>query len=302
MVVSTTLAGYFTFKSLPKVTDNQTILILGKGGEGHIAPNLTDTIMVVHFDSDNKSVGVLSLPRDIWITAIRAKLNTAYHYGGFEMAGESVKSVTGFTPDNFLVVDFTLFTDLIDVVGGIEVDVDKSFVDEKYPIAGKENDLCDGDRTYACRYETVQFTEGKQIMDGETALKFVRSRNAVLDEGSELAREKRQQNVISAIKEKMLSWKVFLDFKVVRGVYNTVLSHLETDISFDRSIALIKFVYDARDSVKFLSIPEEMFTVSQDDRRYDRQYVFLPSSGSWIEFQNWLKQELLVTTQPTQTY
>lgn len=280
-----------TYSLIPKIESPVSILILGKGGEGHTAPNLTDTIMIAHLNKNNKSINVLSLPRDIWIPEIRAKLNTAYHYGGFKMAGESVGSITGYTPDNFLVVDFSLFKDLIDIMGGIEVDVERSFTDEKYPIEGKENDLCDGDYTYACRYETLQFTKGLQYMDGETTLKFVRSRNAILEEGSDTAREKRQQKVVTAVKEKVLSKEVLFNYKVIKKIYDTVIFHLETDIDSQETLALAKFALAAKDNINFLSIPEDMITVSKDDKKYDRQYVFIPASGSWNEFQAWFKNQ-----------
>ena len=191
--------------SFPKIENSISILVLGKGGEGHTAPNLTDTIILSYLNIENNSVNFLSLPRDIWIPEIRAKLNSAYHYGGFKMAGDSVTSITGLPINYTVVIDFSLFKDLIDNVGGIKVHVENSFTDEKYPIEGKENDLCDGDRLYRCRYETLQFTQGEQNMNGELALKYVRSRNASGDEGTDIAREKRQQKVIEAIKEKILS-------------------------------------------------------------------------------------------------
>ena len=103
-------------------------MVLGKGGEGHIAPDLTDTIMLVNLNPNVSKISILSLPRDIWIPAIRAKLNTAYHYGRFDLASSSVSSVTGITPNYYVVVDFSLFKDLVDTVGGINVDVGNSFI------------------------------------------------------------------------------------------------------------------------------------------------------------------------------
>ena len=66
--------------------------------------------------------------------------------------------------------------------------IPKAFTDSQYPIAGKENDACGGDATFACRYKTVQFQAGSQHMDGKTALMYVRSRHAEGDEGTDFAR------------------------------------------------------------------------------------------------------------------
>lgn len=291
LIFSTVIAGFITIKKMPSLNSNMTLLILGKGGEGHTAPNLTDTIMITHLNVDKNSISFVSIPRDVWIVEIRAKLNTAYHYGGFEMAKDSVQTITGLRADNLIVVDFSLFKDFIDAIGGISVNVENSFVDEKYPIAGKENDLCEGDRTYACRYETITFSEGLNEMDGETALKFVRSRNSVLDEGSELARENRQQIVVSAIREKLVKEVVFSP-STINEIYNVALDHLESDLDMETLMALAKFVYQAKDNISFQTLPEELLTVSQNDRRYDRQYVFIPRGGNWKEVQEWINSRI----------
>jgi LCP family protein required for cell wall assembly len=276
------------YSVIPDIETPVSILILGKSGEGHTAPNLTDTIMVMFLNPETKTINFLSVPRDIWISEIRAKLNTAYHYGGFKMANDSVKSITGVSPSNTVVVDFSLFKDVIDAIGGIQVDVENPFVDKRYPIEGKENDLCNGDFTYSCRYETLTFNAGVTQLNGETALKFVRSRNAEGDEGTDLARSKRQQRVISAIQNKMLSGDVLFNVSSLKKLYEVVVSHVETDLDQETAISLAKFVLQARQNINYISIPEEMIQVSQNDKKYDKQYVFLPKSGSWLEIQEWL--------------
>lgn len=288
------LLGLITLSSflIPKIEKPISILILGKGGEGHTAPNLTDTIMVVNINNSSKKLNVFSLPRDIWVAEIRAKLNTAYHYGGFQMARDSVTKITGLPINNIVVVDFSLFKDLIDSIGGINVNVERPFVDTKYPIAGKENDLCNGDRLFKCRYETLQFNQGVQHMDGETTLKFVRSRNAVGDEGTDIAREKRQQKVVEAVKEKLLSKDVILNLSRIRNLYSVFTSHIETDINKNNLALIIRFIIESKPKTNFLSIPNDVLKVSQNDNKYDKQYVFIPKSGSWKELQEWISNSL----------
>ncbi|MEK7472413.1 MAG: LCP family protein [Patescibacteria group bacterium] len=282
--------------SFPKIETPVSILILGKGGEGHTAPDLTDTMMLTYLNSNNQSVKLLSLPRDIWIAEIRAKLNSAYHYGGFSMASDSVKSVTGIPIDYTVVIDFSMFRDLIDSVGGIDVTIENSFVDEKYPIEGKENDLCNGDKTFTCRYETLQFTQGKQNMNGELALKFVRSRNADGDEGTDIAREKRQQKVIEAIKQKLFSKDVILNPFILKNLYEITISHLETDIDKTTLFSLVRFLFESKNNIIFLNIPDEVIEISQNNKKYDYQYVFVPKSGSWKELQEWITNQVQLPT------
>lgn len=290
VIASATIFG--TYYSIPKLNSSTAILILGKGGVGHTAPDLTDTIMISSLNVESKKVSFISLPRDIWIPEMRAKLNTAYHYGGFKMAKDSVYSVTNIPISYTVVVDFTLFRDLIDGIGGINVDVENSFVDEKYPIEGLENDLCNGDKTYACRYEVLDIKSGKQTMNGELALKYVRSRNAKGDEGTDLAREKRQQKVIAAIKEKMLSTELLLNPKAILNLYSIVLSHVETDLDKNSLLSIGRFLFESRSSINFISIPENMIQVSQNDKKYDKQYVFIPKGGSWKDLQEWIKNSI----------
>ena len=292
LIIFTGSVATYTYYKLPKIDSELSILILGTGGEGHTAPDLTDTIMQVVLNNEGKRTSILSLPRDIWIPEIRAKLNTAYHYGGFKMAGDSVTSITGLPISYTVVIDFSLFKDLIDSIGGINIQVENSFIDEKYPIAGLENDLCGGDRLYKCRYEILDIKSGEQNMNGELALKFVRSRNSESDEGTDIAREKRQQKVIEAIKEKLFSKDVIFKPSVLRKLYDVTTSHIETDIDKNNAISIVKFLFESRNNIKFLSIPEEMLQISQNDKKYDRQYVFIPKSGSWKELQEWIKDSL----------
>lgn len=291
-VVLTSVGMFYVYIKLPKLENSVNILILGKGGEGHTAPNLTDTIMLSKINKESQKVSIFSLPRDIWIDPIKAKLNTAYYYGGFKMVGESIKEVTGQPVNYVVVVDFSLFKDLVDSIGGINVEVENSFIDERYPIAGLENDLCDGDRLYKCRYETIQFSKGLHHMNGELALKFVRSRNAVGDEGTDLAREKRQQAVISAVRKKVLSREVLLDKNVLQNLYNILITHIETNMDQKTMMAIARFAVESKFSTNFLSIPDGILKVSQNEKKYDRQYVFVPKNGSWKELQEWIQKEM----------
>ncbi len=287
-----TLSIYYVF--IPKIETSVSILVLGRGGEGHIAPDLTDTIMFVNFNSSSDKISVLSLPRDIWIPETRAKLNSSYYWGkqksgnGFDLAAVSVAGITGITPAYFVVVDFSLFKDFIDALDGVKVNVINSFVDDNYPIEGKENDMCNGDKLYRCRYETVQFVQGIQYMDGKTALKFVRSRNAKGEEGTDFAREARQQVLISAVKEKVLSGDVLLNPTVIRNLIKVVSSHVETNIKYSDLKILTKFLLKSATNISFIKFPQELSEVSTNNPRYDRQYVLVPKNGSWEDFKIWL--------------
>jgi LCP family protein required for cell wall assembly len=195
-----------------KYQGRTNFVLLGIPGKTHEGVDLTDTIIFVSIGFKKSDILMVSLPRDIWLDSLKDKINTAYHYGeekkeggGFILAKSSVSEVVGLPVHYALLIDFEGFENIINLVGGIDVNVENPFTDNKFPIPGRENDLCNGDKEFRCRYETVSFRKGLQHMNGETTLKFVRSRNAEGDEGTDFAREKRQQQVILALQKKLLS-------------------------------------------------------------------------------------------------
>jgi len=288
----------FIFAPVSKIqsTDSRVnILVLGKSGEGHAAPDLTDTIMFTSISLNNPSIRLISIPRDIWIPEIRAKINSAYYWGkekdndGLFLSKNLVEGIIGQSIHYVVVFDFSSFTKIIDVLGGVEVNVERSFIDEKYPIAGKENDLCDGDKLFKCRYETITFIEGKQLMDGETALEFVRSRNAQGDEGTDIAREQRQQKIIIAVKNTVLSTKTLLNPKKMWGIWDILKETVETNISEQPGVIIARMILEARKNVKSSVISQDFLINPPISSKYDNQYVFIPKAGNWFEVEIWVK-------------
>ena len=280
---------------IKEISGRTNILVMGKGGAGHDAPDLTDTIMFVSVPSDNRPLSIISLPRDIWIPALRAKLNSTYYWGnqkedggGIVLAKSTVEEIVGQTIQYAVIIDFSGFKNIIDAIGGVEVNVEQAFIDEKYPIAGKENDPCGGDPEYKCRYETIEFKKGLQSMDGESALKFVRSRNAEGDEGTDLAREARQEKVIQAIKNKVLSADVLFSPKRMKALIGAVRTSTETDMDIDVAAILARRVLEDRENVKSNVLGEEFLLNPPISAKYDSLYVFIPKAGNWNEVHNWV--------------
>ena len=184
------------------------ILLLGIGGGTHAGADLTDTILVVSLDAKRNKMAMISVPRDLWSDTLKDKVNSSYHYGeekkkggGLTLAKVIVEDMVGLPIHYVLLIDFSGFESIIDIVGSIDVTVPKTFTDAEFPIAGKEDDLCDGDPQFRCRYESISFIAGKQHMDCETALTYIRSRHADGDEGSDFARGRRQQEALVALQE-----------------------------------------------------------------------------------------------------
>lgn len=123
------------------------ILLLGIGGGSHDGPNLTDTIMVASYNTSTHKAVLVSLPRDLWLDADQSKVNAIYQKGldkgdGLGMAREGIGKVLGINIPYAVRIDFNGFVKAVDLVGGVDVNVEHSFDDYIYPLSGKEDDLC----------------------------------------------------------------------------------------------------------------------------------------------------------------
>ncbi|MDP4011118.1 MAG: LCP family protein [Candidatus Roizmanbacteria bacterium] len=321
-----------------------TFLLLGYGGGIHEGTYLTDTIMVVNLDLEKKHVILVSLPRDIWVKVptknelFHSKINAVYQMGLFPknypdvdtslltednpsgLLKKVVEDVTGLKVDAFAAIDFQGFITAIDTLGGINVDVKKTFTDYEYPIEGEEDNLCERDEEFAliepivnkdlsdeeilkiysekpeleqfvkdikdhpplafpCRFEELHFDAGTTQMDGETALKYARSRHA-LEDGGDFNRALRQQNVLDSVKKKVLG--IGFIPKII-----PLLNELENHIITDLPLAdLNKILLESRNSNQYtidtLVLTDEFLTDGYSD---DGAYIVTPKEG----IDNWTK-------------
>jgi LCP family protein required for cell wall assembly len=262
-------------------------LILGEGGAGHEAADLTDTIILVSANQRTGKISLFSLPRDLWLPPLKTKINSLYHYGGFPQVKQEVSSIVDQPIQEVILVNFSDFLKIIDTLGGIHVLVDRSFDDYFYPVAGRENDACQGDPKLACRYEHIRFTAGWQKMDSQTALKFVRSRHSEdLQEGTDQARARRQQKVLLAVIKKMASPKIFsLAQKVL------IQGGIKTEISQKDCLSLAKFFLPFLGKMKIESFSLDEFFYHPQFHS-SGQWVLLPTGGNWEKMREYVNQKI----------
>jgi len=267
------------------------LLVLGVAGENHSGGDLTDSIIFVSLENQTGKTLVLSLPRDIWIAPLRAKLNSVYHYEGMEETKKAVGEILGQKVDYSLVIDFNLFTKMVDFLGGVEVAVERTFDDFKYPIAGRENDLCNGDKEYKCRYEHIHFEAGKQMMNSEQALKYVRSRNAEGEEGTDFSRSQRQQRLLLAVQRKVFTPQVLFNPRRLRNLIKLALSNIKTDIPGNKYLDLFKIAIKLRKNNFKMEVLNDGLLINPPPSKvkYDNQWVLIPKEGSWEAVQNHVK-------------
>jgi len=188
----------------------------------------TDTIMVLSYNHKTGDIVMISIPRDFFVgvqdQGWYTKVNALYSIGENEQKGqgmsvlkEKVQQMTGLELQYFAMIDFTGFQNIVDTMGGVDVEVDESFTG--YMESGKP---------YPYQWDVYEFTKGTTHMDGATALAYARLRHAYEpDEASDFARARRQQAVIMAIKSKALSSQAYLDPHKILDLISVVQDDLK---------------------------------------------------------------------------
>jgi len=315
-----------------------SILLLGYGGGKHEGGLLTDSIMVAKIDPKNQEVSLISVPRDLWVPiptsgeiSENRKINEAYAIGvddkkypnksteftgdagGGEMAKFVVGQILGFKIDYFAALDFDGFVKIIDILSGIDVKVEKTFEDPKYPIEENINDTCgrtdkdvkaltatmSGEKLedqFPCRYETLHFDKGLQHMDGTMALKFARSRHSITD-GGDFNRAARQRLVVTAVRDEIIN--IGFIPKIVPTI-QTLTSHITTDINFSKMNELVGKTVDIS-KYKIIPIALTDQNVLMNSIASTGQFVLIPKIGenNWSEIHQFIENKGISTTSAT---
>jgi LCP family protein required for cell wall assembly len=247
---------------LPTWTDTRRINILLMGidqrsGVQDPDPYRTDTLILVSIDPVAKSAGVLSIPRDLWVNvpgSVPATINTAYSVGeanaypggGPALAAETVRQLLGIRVDKYVLINFDVFLAVVRAVapGGTEICVRDSIYDPTYPDAGLGT-------------IEVRFDPGCQMLDAERLLQYARTRAT---QGSDFDRAARQQEVLRALREQVVSAGGIANF--IGGaptLWNEVSASVRTNLSFDEILQLGALMGD---------IPRERIQFGQIDNLY----------------------------------
>ncbi|GAB3171690.1 LCP family protein [Micromonospora palomenae] len=226
------------------------IMILGSDSRDHenSSGSRSDTIILAHLTKDRSSAQLISIPRDTWVHVPRsksgrggrdAKINAAYAWGGVPLMVQTVEEFTKVRIDHVTMVDFAGFKEIVDALGGVEVDVEKSFT-TKYSLDPS------GSRT---------FVGGRQTLDGAAALDYARERHAFAD--GDFARIRHQQQVIKAILDKAASGGVLAS----PGKLNSFVKATADAVAVDESLSLVDLAMKLRHlrsgNLKFFTCPSK---------------------------------------------
>ena len=222
----------------------------------------TDVMILVSIDTETNKVLLTSVPRDLWVNG--NKINALYIVYGEETLVDAFEKVTGLDVDGVIRVDFDCFEWLVNSMGGVPVNVERTFTDNTFP-----NKTDTG-------ITTVTFEQGYELLTGERALTYSRSRKGNNGEGSDLMRARRQhiilQGMINAIsQENSKFWPVdvpkFLNLLVNNGVYTTL------------SLDDVYYLWDFYKDKDLYSI--ESFVV-------DGEYVYHPGMYPESDYHAWV--------------
>lgn len=199
----------------------------------------TDAIMLIHISGDRKSVDVMSIPRDSWVSIPghgKDKINAAYSFGGPSLYIQTVEQVTGVRIDHLAFIDWEGFTALTDAVGGINLSFDKA-------VRGASGKM---------------YGPGVVHLDGTDALDYVRERKSL--PGGDFDRQKRQQNFLRAVMKKTLSQDTLSNPITLTKALDAATNNLSVDDEFTtaqmRSLALsLRSIRSS--NVTFLSVPND---------------------------------------------
>lgn len=238
------LMGYLKKDRLKTDSEGRTnVLIFGTAdeGKGHDGELLTDSLMVVSFNQDQKTATLVSIPRDLYVqydvpcaVGYYGRINAVYECGSspdgsIERFGENEKAgaaaiqkvitrVTGLDIQYYVHLSFTAIIKTVDIVGGVEVVIDSP--DPR----GVYDPNFDWECNYTCTY--VKYKNGPTgLMDGKHALALARARNAAGGyglPGSNFDREQYQQKIMIALLEKATSTGTLTDLNKVRNLINSL--------------------------------------------------------------------------------
>ncbi len=297
------------------------VLLMGHGDPSHPGGDLADSLVVVRLDTRVKEVALVSVPRDTWVALPVAdnqsenhKINEAFVVGkragddeaGFQMIKQAVTKVTDLPIHYYVSIDFSGMNQAIDVLGGVEVNVPQAFDDYFYPVKGRELETCgrspaditalsatlsgfELEKQFPCRYEHLHFDAGPVEMNGETVLKFVRSRHSD-QSGGDFARAERQQAVLIGIKEQLISLDAL---KKAPAFFDQLVHLVKTDL--DQEIV--------KKAAELITNPSEFQVnkivlstdnVFSDGKSATGQYILVPKAGAdqWQEVHQFINQNL----------
>jgi len=292
-----------------------SILLIGYGGAGHQGGMLADLIQIAHIDFEKQVLSFISVPRDLELRLDNDTYRKINNVFSSQMSGtepminagqvtkELLSSVSNLNIKYFIAVDFVGFQRLIGrELGSIEVEVAENFEDQWYPVEGKQLEPCgysneeiaqltatlsgfELEKQFACRYETIYFPAGSQKMEGDDALKYVRSRHS----SSDFDRSRRQVEVLTGVRNKLFDLEALNN---IPRFFKQVNQHVYTDLDLEILEYFAPLLINANEfEIRNINLSTENVLNSS---KSNNGFVLVPKGGhnNWIELQNFIQNAL----------
>ena len=248
------------------------------------APILTDTIILVSLNLKSGHVSLLSLPRDLWSSQYQTRINALYFYGQEKYPSspeqfptDVIARMTGVPINYTLLISLDTLSQLVDVTGGVDIEVLESFTDEQFPLNDVDVSL---ETDPAKLYKTISFSQGWETMSGERVLEYIRSRYSNGDTGTDLNRSQRQQVVIAALINKLRQPNVLLNPDTTAQIYLLYDQTLIDQIPLTDVVALAKALIPVRNSIQLIG---HHLSIYPDDQLGSIEHPPIKTTqGQWI--------------------
>jgi polyisoprenyl-teichoic acid--peptidoglycan teichoic acid transferase len=249
--------------------DNITVLFAGLDeSKKRGTPALrTDALMLATFNQKQKSVKLLSIPRDTYVyipnKGREDKINHAYGKGGITSTIETVEELLDIPVDYYVKMNFEAFIDVVEALDGIDINVTKAI---------DEMDSQD-------RHHAIKLQPGQQILNGEEALAYARTRKI----DSDIERGKRQQEVIKAIINRASSAKSFTKYA---SVIEAIGDNIQTDLSFDEMKSFMDY------AIAGSKLTVDTLTLEGSNARIGGIYYYQLDNSALEQIKSTLKSQL----------
>ncbi len=238
-----------------------TLLLIGSHEKN------ADTIILANFNSSTDTIKLISIPRDLFYQ--NRKINDYYRTGGGELFTEIISEITGVEISGYIGVDMYAFIDIINILGGIDIELASDLADPTYKI--RDNGV----------WTTLYYSKGKHHLNGLEALRIARSRHT----SSDFGRSDRQQLILKGVKDKLNELNV-TEMNKVYSIFKTLDEYLDTNIPSMEMISIFLKYKNAeiekKDGLSVFNVLYNTYSNIHSLKDKSLQYEEGFNRGAWI--------------------
>ena len=246
----------------------------------------TDTLIVASLNLNLNKATMISLPRDLFYK--RTKINSIYRRFGADTLKNTVSEITGLRIDKYVMVDMYAFAELINVLGGIDVELTEPLVDPTYRVRDENG-----------KWSTLYYPAGVHHVNGVQALRIARARHYT----PVFSRDLRQQQILKAVKDKLQSIGLS-DINRLGGIIKLGFRYVETDISWLEAFSLYRSCQDITIIQAVLSTNNVLCATytnllatglaeDQVDQEFDKgAWIVIPLDNDWKVVKKFIEEKL----------